>query len=169
MVAMGGTAFIAHLNAPAFFDETGRDTPKFGLIAGFGFGTSIVLNLVFLFSGFLTFGSASNGMILNSYSHYDVLANVARILFALSVITTYPIVLAGLKPAVIAILQKTIKRIKGNGATLERFKSMKQSALLNQAITIPAIALITLTSILVSDLGSAYSKCRPMFGWACEK
>merc|ERR1719313_1168237 len=67
LLGMCETSFIAHLNAPAFYDEAGRDDAKFGLIASLGFGVSIVFNLLFLGSGFLTFGSSSDGSILNSY------------------------------------------------------------------------------------------------------
>lgn len=158
LLAMGEVSFIAHLNAAAFFDEANRDTAKFGLITGLGFGVSIMLNLVFLVSGFLTFGSNCQGSILDSYSKKDVLANVARALFACSVITTYPVVFAGLKPAFKAIILSTKKKLH-----LER---VRDGTLLDQAITITGIALITLLSVSIPNLGIVNALCGAIGGSA---
>lgn len=136
---MLASAFNAQPNAPTYFEEAGRDVGKFRLIVGLGFGISILLNLVFLISGFLTFGSSSAGVILNSYAQTDPLAAVARALIGVTVVCGYPVVFAGLKP--------TMRGILG------RFKRIKDGALLNQVITIFPLVGICTASVFVSNAG----------------
>lgn len=141
LLGMSETAYIAHLNAPSFYDEVGRDDTKFRLVSGLGFVVPVLVYLLFLCSGFLTFGSSSAGSILNSYAQNDVMANIARALFGVNVVTTYPVVFQGLKPAM--------------RASLKKIKCIKEGFILDQAITILPIIIICATSLFISDLGLA--------------
>lgn len=154
LMAMCGQAYNAHLNAPFYYDETGGDSAKFGLIVILGFGIAIMLNLVFLIFGFLTFGSSSAGLILDSYAHRDQLASIGRILFGSQVVFTHPLVFAGLKPVVRQMML--------------RFRLMRDGALLNQVVTIFPLIAITTTSVLISQAGLVNAICGAICGSLME-
>ena len=97
LLSMLGTAYMAHFNAPDFFNEIGRSKPKFRDVVAYGFVGSIVLNAVIMAAGFLTFGGASAGLVLNNYATADGLASLARALFGVSIVFTFPLAFAGAK------------------------------------------------------------------------
>ena len=87
---MLSNAYIAHFNAPKFFYELkDRTLGRFNQVVGWSFGASVLLYSIISGLGFLTFGAASNGLILNNYSTKDVLMGFSRIAVALSVIGRY--------------------------------------------------------------------------------
>eukprot|EP00746_Dinoflagellata_sp_MGD_P017760 gnl/MRDRNA2_/MRDRNA2_140971_c0_seq1.p1 gnl/MRDRNA2_/MRDRNA2_140971_c0~~gnl/MRDRNA2_/MRDRNA2_140971_c0_seq1.p1 ORF type:complete len:261 (+),score=40.11 gnl/MRDRNA2_/MRDRNA2_140971_c0_seq1:27-785(+) len=152
-MSMCETAFIAHQNAPAFYQEAGSNVAKFGVIVALGFGISTLINIMFLVSGFLTFGKSSAGIILNSYALTDQLAAVARILFSSSLICTYPLLFQGIKPVLTKMLT-------------QRFKHIKDGAFLNQVLTVLPLALITTVSVIISNAGIANAICGSITGSA---
>lgn len=143
LMAMCGTAFNAHYNTPAFLEDMGGDLKKFGLVTVLGFGLSILINLVFLIFGFLTFGSGSQGVILNSYAGNDILAAIARVVFGIAVVFTYPVVYAGPKKIFLDFLKS--KKFKDGGGYF---------SLLNQAVTLGPMILITLAAVLIANAGT---------------
>ena len=44
LLSMLGTAYMAHFNAPSFFNEIGRSKDKFRTVVGIGFGGSVLLS-----------------------------------------------------------------------------------------------------------------------------
>jgi sodium-coupled neutral amino acid transporter 11 len=54
-------------------------------------GTSCLIILLFGISGYATFTVFSQGDLLENYCMSDDLANIARILFAITIMLTYPI------------------------------------------------------------------------------
>ena len=90
LTCMLSNAYIAHFNAPKFFYELkNRTLGRFNSVVGWSFGTSVLLYSVISGLGFLTFGAASNGLILNNYSTKDVLMGFSRIAVAISIIGRY--------------------------------------------------------------------------------
>lgn len=142
LMAQLGTAFQAHFMAPAYYGECGGNKRKFGVLTACAFGASVLFNVVFLITGFLTFGASSQGVVLNNYAQNDVLASVARALFGFSVVFSYPVVFAGLKPVLTDLLIKMFSRFK-----------VKDGFLLQQSITTVGMAAITVTAVLVSNAG----------------
>ena len=57
--------------------------------------------------GYLTFGSASQGLILNNYATSDPLAFIARLGIGCSIIFSYPINFIGLREGVLGLLGAT--------------------------------------------------------------
>ena len=106
LLSMLGTAYMAHFNAPDFFNEIGRSKPKFRDVVAYGFVGSIVLNAVIMAAGFLTFGGASAGLVLNNYATADGLASLARALFGVSIVFTFPLAFAGAKAGVRNVLKR---------------------------------------------------------------
>ena len=68
-----------------------------------GFGATVVLSILFTSFGFLTFGGASSGFILNNYSTRDFGAVLCRVLTIVTLICGYPIVLGGSRSALFAL------------------------------------------------------------------
>lgn len=90
LMCMLSNAYIAHFNAPKFFYELKNNTlSRFNQVVGWSFGASVLLYSVISGLGFLTFGAASNGLILNNYSTKDVLMGFSRIAVAISIIGRY--------------------------------------------------------------------------------
>lgn len=87
LICMLSTAYMAHFNAPKFFIELKDNTIKrYNTVVGTSFGISVFLFAVIGALGFLTFGSASSGLILNNYSNKDVLMSLSRVAVAISIV-----------------------------------------------------------------------------------
>lgn len=141
LLAMCGGAFCPHSNAPSYYDEVGRDPAKFKLLVLVGFAIGVAMNVIFMVGGFLTFGSACNGVILNSYAATDPLAAVGRVMYGITIVFTYPVIFSGLKPVVTTMLLG-LKKLK-----------LKDGKLMNQALTVLPIILITIVSLLFDNAG----------------
>ncbi|KAL1528857.1 hypothetical protein AB1Y20_010180 [Prymnesium parvum] len=110
LVSILATAFCAHFIAPQFYNEL-ADTkdgsskmPAFNLLTAGGFVLSAALSAVFMGAGYMTFGGASNGYILNNYATTDRFAQAARLAIGGSIVTTYPLLHQGLRDTVVEVL-----------------------------------------------------------------
>lgn len=98
-------SFIAHQSAPRLrrtVDEDSRGTPEakaaaFDVVVGAGFGTSALLYCAIAGFGYLTFGAACAGNILDSYAASDPLAMVASAGLAACAFCSFPQMLLGLR------------------------------------------------------------------------
>jgi amino acid permease len=98
------TAYLAHYNAPRFYDELEDRSPKrFALVSALAFGSAILASAGFMAVGYLTFGTACSGMILSNYSAKDPLATAARVAIGGSIIGTYPLAFSGLRDGVMSL------------------------------------------------------------------
>merc|ERR1711972_517648 len=112
LVSILATAFCAHFIAPQFYNELsdggGDDGSskmgRFNILTAGGFALSAALSAVFMGAGYLTFGGASNGYILNNYATSDRFAQAARLAIGTSIVTTYPLLHQGLRDTVIEAL-----------------------------------------------------------------
>jgi len=96
LICMLSTAYMAHFNAPKFYLELKNNTlPRFNQVVSYGFGLSIFLMGFITMVGFLTFGGASNGLVLNNYASGDVLMGLSRIAVAVSLVFSYPLAFTG--------------------------------------------------------------------------
>lgn len=87
LVSMLSTAYMAHFNAPKFYKELKNNTVgRFNTVVFSSFGISILLFSAIASLGFLTFGSASNGLILNNYANADGLMSLSRIAVFVSLV-----------------------------------------------------------------------------------
>lgn len=112
LVSMGATAYLAHFNAPDFYNELKENSMKrFKLLSGMGFlGTALVSIAVMCF-GFATFGANSSGVILNNYASSDLFACFCRVLMGVSIIGSYPFVFSGMKNGFLQLYGKDVKDI----------------------------------------------------------
>jgi len=110
LLSMLSSAFLAHYNAPKFYDELEAPPDgksklgRFNLVVGAAFGAAALLMGSIMAGGYLTFGSAAQGLILNNYATSDPLAFVARLGIGMSIIFSYPLNFVGLRGGVLGML-----------------------------------------------------------------
>ncbi|KAJ1460470.1 transmembrane amino acid transporter protein-domain-containing protein [Pelagophyceae sp. CCMP2097] len=149
-VAMLGTAFMAHFNAPSFYTEAIK-LSTFSKLVTRGFGFSVLLNVLIMVAGFGTFGAACNGLVLNNYATTDTLAGLARALFGVSIVFTFPLAFAGSKAGMREVLGKVLP---------------KKSEALETAVVALPLALITAVALVLDDVGAVVSLTGALMGSA---
>jgi amino acid permease len=87
LISSLSTAFMAHFNAPKFYNELKNNTMKrYNTVVATSFAASIAIFSTMAAMGFLTFGQAASGFILNNYSVADRLIGLSRIAVAMSLV-----------------------------------------------------------------------------------
>jgi len=115
LISMLATAFLAHYNAPKMFKELAppkdgkSKVGSFNLVVCGAFGLAALLCGSIMTAGYLTFGKAAQGLILNNYATADGLAFIARIGIALSIIFSYPLNFVGLREGVLSLVNASDK------------------------------------------------------------
>eukprot|EP00928_Gymnodinium_smaydae_P013705 TRINITY_DN14981_c0_g2_i1.p1 TRINITY_DN14981_c0_g2~~TRINITY_DN14981_c0_g2_i1.p1 ORF type:complete len:453 (+),score=23.55 TRINITY_DN14981_c0_g2_i1:70-1428(+) len=111
LAASLSTAFLAHYNAPKFYHQLrGRTTRRFGGVTMGGFAAALILYVVAMVAGYLTFGTNVSGNCLKNYSPDDPLAFLARSLMLIAVTCGFPIAFNGLRDATIQTLAVSSRR-----------------------------------------------------------
>jgi len=106
LVCMLSTSYMAHFNAPRFYNELkNKSIERFNRVVGAGFGVSIALCSLVGSLGFLTFGKASNGFILNNYAPIDSIMSLSRVAVAISLIFSYPLAFVGVRDGVLDLMK----------------------------------------------------------------
>ena len=104
LVSMLSTAFIAHYNAPRFYqDLKDRSVKRFAVLTALGFGGGVAFFLAMMSLGFLTFGGSTMGFILNNYASSDGLASAARVAILASMVFGYPLTFVSLRDGVLEL------------------------------------------------------------------
>lgn len=152
LICMLSTAYIAHFNAPKFYSELKNNTMKrFNAVVISSFGISIAVYATVSAMGFLTFGSATAGLILNNYSTKDILLSLSRFAVGISLIFSYPLLFVGTRDGVLDLFQVPEKK--------------RTNAFLNQ-VTILLLAAITSLALRVKDLTFVASMSGALLGTA---
>ncbi|CAK9079780.1 unnamed protein product [Durusdinium trenchii] len=90
-------AFVAHWNSPKFYHQLrNRGTRRFLIAVSLGFSMALVLYLVCMAVGYLTFGAHCHGDILHNYSAHDDLASISRVAMLFATIFGFPINFTGI-------------------------------------------------------------------------
>mmetsp|Transcript_29434 Transcript_29434/g.53916 ORF Transcript_29434/g.53916 Transcript_29434/m.53916 type:complete len:473 (-) Transcript_29434:147-1565(-) len=143
LIGMLSTAYMAHFNAPKFYMELKDNTiARYNTVVGTSFGISIVIMALLTALGFLTFGSASSGLILNNYSTKDSLMSLSRVAVAFSIVFSYPLAFVGFRDGTLDLLQVAPEK--------------RTNTLLNQ-LTVSLLAVITVVALSVTDLSFVLS------------
>uniref|UniRef100_A0A7S2FA48 Amino acid transporter transmembrane domain-containing protein n=1 Tax=Octactis speculum TaxID=3111310 RepID=A0A7S2FA48_9STRA len=144
------TAFIAHYNAPRFYAQLQDATPKrFIKMVNNGFAISVAIFAAVMASGYATFGSACQGLILNNYAPGDPLAFAARVAVGGAIVCTYPLVFDGLRVGVLSITKRE------DSVKFPNARSRTHAALLTA---------VTALAVLVKDVGFVSSLSGALFG-----
>lgn len=100
------TAFVAHYNAPRFYNELQEPSvERFQTVTFASYGVAAVVFVIVGVCGFLTFGQASQGYILSNYSPMDPLATLSKTALTCSILATFPLPFVGLRDGVLDLLQ----------------------------------------------------------------
>eukprot|EP00746_Dinoflagellata_sp_MGD_P145787 gnl/MRDRNA2_/MRDRNA2_78360_c0_seq1.p1 gnl/MRDRNA2_/MRDRNA2_78360_c0~~gnl/MRDRNA2_/MRDRNA2_78360_c0_seq1.p1 ORF type:complete len:195 (-),score=14.05 gnl/MRDRNA2_/MRDRNA2_78360_c0_seq1:47-631(-) len=139
--------------------RSGRHEGRFKMIIFLGYFFAIAIQLAMMTSGFLTFGAASNGVILNSYAENDGLAAVARVLDGLSLVFAYPLMFQGLKAPMREVLNWILRQ-----RAFRPMRRILERAGLNRNVMITTffVAVITMTSFL-TDFAAFINAIRGAF------
>lgn len=152
LISMLSTAYMAHFNAPKFFVELKDNTIKrYNTVVGTSFGISVLLFALVGGLGFLTFGSASSGLILNNYSGKDALMSLSRVAVALSIVFSYPLAFVGARDGWLDLLK--IPTEKRTNSVLNKTTVAILSAVTLAASQIKELAFIM--AIAGATLGNA--------------
>ena len=96
LVSNFGLAFIAHYNAPSYYREMKKDTPKsFPRMVLTAYTILATIYVTTMCAGYKTFGDTSRGNILLNYHPKDMLAFLGRLATGFSVIFGFPLVSNG--------------------------------------------------------------------------
>lgn len=143
LICMLSTAYMAHFNAPKFYVELKNNTIKrYNTVVMSSFGISIAIFVGIAAFGFLTFGSTSDGLILNNYSNKDSLMSFSRIAVAISIVFSYPLVFVGTRDGLFDLANVAIDK--------------RSNSLVNN-VTLATLAAITFAALKVKDLSFVLS------------
>ncbi len=93
LVGMCATSMLVHFSSHDFCNDLEDNTPeRFAKLTAMGFSLTVVMNVIIMGAGFLTFGGASQSMVLNNYSPKDIGASISRFIVAISLVGSYPII-----------------------------------------------------------------------------
>jgi len=115
---------------------------KYNTMTALGYGAVMILNSLALTFGFLTFGGNCEGVILSNYSSKDLGASLSRLLTAISVIGSYPLVISACRSAYFELFGT-----EGQKVTKEQ----------KTRVTGMLLALTTMISLCVHDVGFVMS------------
>jgi len=105
--SMTATAFLVHMAGPEVYQTLQNPTlSRFGKLSAIGFGSTALISAYMMIVGFLTFGGACKGMILNNYSTLDVGATICRLLMGVSLLGSYAFLGNAMKKAWYEIFYK---------------------------------------------------------------
>jgi len=138
LVCMLSTAYMAHFNAPKFYLELKNNTiPRFNTVVSYGFGISIFLMGFITMVGFLTFGKACDGLVLNNYAGTDIWMGFSRIAVAVSLVFSYPLAFTGCRDGFLDLAKVPVEK--------------RSSGTLN-VVTIALLGVITFFACSLTDV-----------------
>lgn len=109
--------------------------PRYLKVVSVSFAISVLLFSAMASLGFLTFGAASSGLILNNYSVKDGLMGISRIAVFLSIVFSYPLAFTGARDGV-----------------LDLFNIKNRSAKFLNILTVGMLTFLTSAALVVPDV-----------------
>jgi sodium-coupled neutral amino acid transporter 11 len=86
------TAFVCHHNSLLIYGSLRTPTlDRFSRVTHWSTSISMLACLLMALSGFLTFGSKTQGNVLNNFPSNNTMVNIARLCFGLNMLTTLPL------------------------------------------------------------------------------
>jgi amino acid permease len=138
LVCMLSTAYMAHFNAPKFYLELKQNTiSRFHQVVAYSFGISIVLMALITALGYLTFGKACSGLVLNNYATSDKWMSGSRIAVAISLVFSYPLAFVGCRDGILDLINVPLE---------------KRSASNLNTLTIGLLGVLTLLAATLTDV-----------------
>ena len=148
LISILSTAYIAHFNAPKFYNElkevdtSSNSTPSktrterktssskqkrfhIGVVTT-SFMVSILFYGIVSALGYSTFGLSTSAMILNNYSTNDILISISRFCVGISLIFSYPLLFVGLKSGTIDLINQIKSVISQISSSLQKKNKQQQ-------------------------------------------
>jgi amino acid permease len=150
LISILSTAYIAHFNAPKFYNElkevdtSSNITPSktktrtktktssskqqrfhIGVVTT-SFMVSILFYGIVSALGYSTFGLSTSAMILNNYSTNDILISISRFCVGISLIFSYPLLFVGLKSGTIDLINQLKSIISQIFSSLQKKNKQQQ-------------------------------------------
>lgn len=149
LLSMLSTSYIAHYNAPKFYNELQKpNMSRFNTVVGGAFGSAVLFFIFIMVIGYLTFGGNTAGFVLNNYSSQDTMATLARFAIGLALLTGYPFTFSALREGILDIAN----------AQGERRNT------LFKPLTMSLLAGVTGLALVLKDVGFVVSLTGAMFG-----
>ena len=109
LISMVATAYQAHFSAPAFYNALeGKSIAKFNQVTAISFGIIAAVTVAMTAWGFLTFGGACSGLVLNNYATMDAGATLSRLLMGFAIFGAYPLCFAAAREALFELYPRLI-------------------------------------------------------------
>eukprot|EP00934_Nitzschia_sp_Nitz4_P005814 Nitzschia sp. Nitz4//scaffold7_size249615//72914//74456//NITZ4_001158-RA/size249615-augustus-gene-0.5-mRNA-1//1//CDS//3329558385//5804//frame0 len=135
LVGMLSTAYMAHFNAPKFYNELKeKSLSNYFKVVSTSFAASISIFSLIAGMGFLTFGKAASPLILNNYSNKDTIMSLSRIAVAISLVFSYPLAFVGFRDGVMDMMN-----LKPNPST-------------QNVLTVGLLSLVTTAALVIPDV-----------------
>jgi amino acid permease len=113
-----------------FYNELKEKTlPNYYKVVTTSFAFSIAIFAMIASVGFLTFGSAASGLVLNNYSTKDSLMGLSRLAVAVSLVFSYPLAFVGARDGVLDLLKLESKPKTQNIVTVAVLSAVTVAAL----------------------------------------
>lgn len=156
LASLLSTAFIAHFNAPKFYRELkGSDTePKrfhVGVVAS-SFTLSFLFYALVSSFGYLTFGTATKGMVLSNYSTNDVLISLSRFAVGLSLIFSYPLLFVGLRDGIVDLFNELSSIFSKKKDNLTPPKRLVLTDKQSNRLTVGLVSMITIMALKITSI-----------------
>lgn len=152
LLSMLSTSYISHYNAPKFFAELKNTSmPRFNKVVGLAFAASIISFCFMMSTGFLTFGGATLGFVLNNYASGDTLISFARLAIGMALLTGYPFTFSALREGIL---------------DLANIKEEEKRTNALRPLTVGLLTVVTGLAIALRDVGFVVSISGAMFGAA---
>ena len=88
--SMTATAYLVHMSGPDFYQNLkSTSVREFTKLSAVGFGATALISAFMMGIGFLAFGGATQGNVLNNYSALDGGATLCRLLLGVSLLGSY--------------------------------------------------------------------------------
>lgn len=143
LVSMLSTATMSHYLADKFYHELRNKTIfRFNIVVLVSFLISILIFAVVASFGFLTFGEACDGSILNNYSTKDTLMSLSRVAVVISLVTSYPLCFTGVRDGTMDLMG---------------VKEENRSNSLHNSLTTGLLSIVTIVAFLSRDLCFIFS------------
>ncbi|KAJ5673910.1 Vacuolar amino acid transporter 2 [Penicillium macrosclerotiorum] len=85
-------AFVCHHNSLLIYGSLKKPTlDRFATVTHYSTGVSLIMCLAMGIAGFLSFGSKTQGNVLNNFPSDNIMVNIARFCFGLNMLTTLPL------------------------------------------------------------------------------
>ena len=158
-----GNSFMAHYQAPTMYRELRNNTiPNFQKVVGTSYLLVFFIYTWITYVGYGTFGAASEGFILNSYSTNDPLLSASRFAIFLSLLFSFPLTFHGFRQNFLATMgwnqnESSSPALKTTTDQDKNKKTLRQGDAFLNAVTIGLLGVITTIAYFVTEIGTLLS------------